>query len=248
MIGGGGIGASPMVRPFYNRAASAPAPPAITRTVIGKDSRSSAGGVSIVGVAGVSLAVGDTVIMCLGHLGQPGGTTDAWQVSVDGDPCDLDLTNSFGDYVAEIWSYRVPFALSGITIQVDYSTSINTPYSASVLIAKVTGLNQTFYLDKINSAAGGPSGTQDSGLTGVTTNGAEFVQGMIVTNGVTADTIGTWQASLTAGQNGGSSSALRPLVVKEGFRITTVTGTQRAQVTGATSRTYAANVATYNPA
>ncbi len=234
MIGGGPIGAGGAVRPFYNRGAAAPAPPAIARVVIGSDD-SLPDTTSI--FVGADIPAGALVLcaICYDNRFLVGAVSPAF-VTDGRSPA---MTNSFGFGVDSVVNtYALALGGTGISAgdALNWTWPISQPSAVGALAIYVTGLAVPA-LDKTASASGAGK-DQDSGLTAATAVANEFVWGIIGTNGRQADVVGAWQAGLAAGIHEGYPVV--PADCKEGFAIVAAIGQQRARVTGATNRDWAA--------
>ncbi len=229
--------ASSIVRPFYNRGASGPAP--ITFTPLGKNVQSGTPLMSLT-INGISVSAGETLFAGIVY-------TPTINVSMVVDVGGAGLAVStlqlnFGTarrlVLCYITAAQAPY--SG-NLVFDFSSGIGFPTEASAVVSKVSQLKLAAPIDKSKTASGAISGTQDSGLTAATTQATEFIYGLIGTMGVGGDTVGNWQAGMAAGQSiGGPLTA-----IKEGWQAVSSIGTYRAEVTGATPRVWGARCDTF---
>ena len=245
MIGPPALGAGPIVRPFFNRGPTGPPPDTIQRTALGTDTQFSAAVASLT-IPGLSIPAGSTLMGALAFNNQVavddltigcGGATENGGVRLFG---------SGSTYLLRYFYFHMNQAPYSGDLVFDFSTSSGQPTVATAFAISVTGLLDA-PLDR-NKNAVGTSGTQDSGLTAVTTQAHEYLLCCIATTGKNpTDTRGTWQAGVAAGQRcGGGTSATVDL--KEGWAVVNATGTYRAQVTGATSKPYGAMIQTFKGA
>lgn len=235
------FGADPVARAFYNHKPAGGQ--AIALTNIGSNHSSAPGGV--LDIASGTIPANATVLVGLAfnHFLLIGDIPVAFVTDGRAFNRDVAITyDNVSDYRVCIYSVALGgTGVSGDTIEAQFFAGGGGDPSATVMFALyVTGLTAT-PLDKTASAAPAASGTQDSGLTAATAVAHELVYGIIGTTGSAADTVGAWQAGLAARRNDGLSG----MQLKEGFAVVNATGTQRAEVTGATPQTYGALCATY---
>lgn len=240
MIRPGAIGASPIVQPFLVR--SGPAAPAVpTRTLAGTNGQSGAPLLSIT-LPGITITPG--VALLVGFVYDNAIAVDSIQISVDATMATGTAQVLYGlglNLAANIaWIGPDAFGAAG-DLLIDFSGGTGFPLNCCLVACYVTDLMDPA-IDKTKAAAGGPSTTQDSGLTAATAQAKEFVWGIIGTDGVNTDTIGTWQAGMAAGANVSAGGVMQ---LKEGFQAVSAIGTYRAKVLGGTSRRFGAICATF---
>ena len=241
MISPGAIGAGPATRPFYNRAAASGPPPTMAYTAKGVSSVLSAG--FTVTIPAVSIGATDTLFIAVAF--DNSANVDDLHVTFNGLAMLSDAALGFtGGKQVQLWLYRANGTPVSGDVVADFSTSQGQPTVAVMLAASVTLLLQTGTLIDKRKSASGTGTTQDSGLTATTTHAVDFVWDIIATNGNGSDTRGTWQAGATASQRVSTPG----LDLKEAYALVTSTGTYRAEVTGATSRGYAALCEVYKGA
>lgn len=242
MISGAGIGAGPVVRPFYNRGATGPPPVADLVTLL--DSVSDSGSVANLTSAAVSVGAAETVFVALTF--DANTDVDALAVSFDG----------LGMYTAQPGQpydgvnnavYIFALCMNGTArtgaAVADFSTSSGQPTVAQMSVFKATNVQQATPPpgDK-QKRASGSSGTQDSGYTAATTNAHDLVIGAIgCANAAVGDAAGTWADGLVVVDR----IVQTGLDLKVAARYVSATGTYRARVTGATSRPYGAECNVY---
>ena len=250
MITPGALGASGAVRPFYNRQPAGGPIETIVYTPLGFNQDAVDVGpffIQTLVSPAFTLNVDDTLLCALCYNNQ--ANVDALTVQLNG----VDLNglvartfNTGADWIGQIL-YLPKGTLRVGSVIADFSASTGFPTRASILIAKVAGLIPGVSPNRFK-AAFGSSGTQDSGLT-ILTNVTphQFVWGAIACQGSVGDTVGAWQAGMAGSQNSTILSAGASWI-KEGQQIVNAFGQYRAEVTGATSKPFAAMVATFKGA
>lgn len=239
MIGVGLV--SPAVWPYYQRH-PATGPPPMARTPLGTAADDS-GAIEVVELGTVTLAAGETLLAATCY---PSLADDQFELAVVGPlPAWTTLKYDGGNglTIAVGWVAAGLAPYSG-TLQYVWIAG-DLPANAACLAVKVSSLNTTVPHDKQATANGGfpSSGTQDSGLTGATSQAVEFIWGIIGTNGRNADTVGTWDAPLVAGQSIGTTGG--GVQIKEGYYLASGISNYRARVTGATARRWVARCDTF---
>lgn len=242
MISGSGIGAGAVIRPFYNRSGGAPPPPADLVTLL--DTVVDSGSVANLTSGSLTIAATETVFLALTF--DANTDVDALTVTFDGVGM---LTSQPGQPYDGFNNAVFIFGLcmNGVartgTAVADFSTSSGQPTVANMVVFKATNVVQGAGMpDDQQKRASGSSGTQDSGFTAATTNAHDLVVGAIgCANAVITDTQGTWADGMVV-----VARALQTgLDLKVAAKYVSVTGTQRARVTGATSRAYGAECNCY---
>ena len=241
MISGSGIGAGPVVRPFYNRSGGA-APVADLVTLL--DTKSGSGSVANLTSGSFTLAAAETAFLALTYDNQV--NVDALGVTFAGVGM---LTSQAGQVYNATGNVVFIFGLcmNGVsrtgTAVADFSTSSGQPTVANMVLFKATNVVQGAGMpDDRQKRAGGTSSIQDSGFTLATTNAHDLVVGAIgCGNAAVGDTQGTWADSMVV-----VARVLQTgLDLKVAAKYVSVTGTQRARVAGATSRPYGAECNCY---
>ena len=234
---------SSIVRPYYNRGATGPPP--IVRTPLGIIGIPFGPSINTVTIAGVTVAVGETLIaaICYDFLAGEAVTADVGGAGLTV----AQLSLNFGSPTLRMTLFYVtadqaPYSGS---LVFDFTSGSAQPTSAAALASKVAGLKTTAPLDKSKTASGTASGTQDSGLTAATVQASEYINGFIGTQGISGDTIGTWQAGMAAGQHIEANGVGLGPCIKEGWQVVSAIGTYRAEVLGAIPRRWGARCDTF---
>lgn len=240
MIRPGAIGASAIVQPFLAR--STPSGPVFPeRTLLGTAGQSGAPLLSIT-LPGVTIPTGAALLV--GFLYDNAIAVDFFEITVDATmptgTAQLLYGVGFNLAANVAWFDPQGFDVAG-DLLIDFSGSSGFPLNACLVAILVSDLKSPA-IDRTKTAAGGPSTTQDSGLTAATAQAKEFVWGIIGTDGVNTDTIGTWQAGMAAGANVSAGGVFQ---LKEGFQSVNAVSTYRAEVLGGTSRRFGAICITF---
>lgn len=245
MIGGPPIGAGPIVRPFYNRAAvGGGGGTPLARTALGTVQDTFPGTSQLV-LSGVTVPINALVVagVLFSDFSGIGEVPVMWGSDSAMFTRDTFLVTALSGYYIGIWSFPTGAAArAGDDIILDFQAGLgDTPEWTCMWACYCLGVLGAAYQDRVQGATG-VSSDQDSGLTVLaTTQAKEFVVGCIGTNGTGGDTIGTWQSGLSAGQNIGNGGSQ----IKEGFLLANAIAQQRSRVTGATNAEFVSLVQTY---
>lgn len=222
-----GIG-TPTAWPFFERGGGAVSP---ARTALGTNVGASAPTLTL---AGINLAVGDLLLVATVNNNALSATT----VVVDVDLALLtqdSQESGASDLMVTINSRKILAAVVGGTITAEWT--VDDPNQMALLAVKVSGLAGT--LREEASTYFAYTANPDSGPTGPYTPG--FHWGVVGTLGKAADTLGTWQNLMTAGQR--AASVLLGVDLKEGWRMAAVAA--RAQILLQSARKSVASVVYY---
>lgn len=234
-----GMGCSPAVRPFYNHTRET-----IVRTPLGSVSAVDGGGLVDLTLPALTLAATDTLIGLLEYNDPTLGAAPA--LSINGRALTQDVIRAFGVLSRKVSIWSLPMNGTPEAAQdliADFSAG-DLPTYIVLMAIKVAGLRQApAPVDRTASAAGGPSTTQASSVTAATSQAHEFLCGLIGTDGLPVDALGTWDPGWTAGQRSPANADL-----KEGWRIVNAVAAYQARLTLATSRRYGGLIATYRGA
>lgn len=168
-------------------------------------------------------------------------------VTYGGSALTVDLVIGSGVVAGAICSLAITTgATSAISVTVTDSGGVH-PQSLCFTAQEIAGLDNGGSPDQQHTASGSGS-SPDSGTTGGTTYGREYCQGLIVTEGNTSDSDGSWLDGWLDGlQDTGSDPAdIYHVFLCEGYLIASSSVTARAAKTGASSHSWSAGVQTYS--
>lgn len=239
------LAASGAVRPFYNRQPVGAAE-TIVRTALGTAYEYESGDpIETITISSLSLAATDTLLVATMHNNL--FDADAYSITIDGRYPGTDrIRATSGNFAVIVWS--LPMAgtpIVGQDLVLSFAGSTDYPSILAMLAIKVAGLRQSPAPFDRAASAGATGSTQDSGYTSTVAQAHMFLWGIIGTEGSTADSLGTWDASWLAGQRaGGTFCDLK----EASWIVNSAPTTYRARLTGATSRPYGAICAAYSAA
>jgi len=223
-----GIGA-PTAWPFFKHGvAAAPA----SRTALGTAQGSSA---STLTLAGINLALND--LLLVGTVNNNAFSASDLEVDINGNMLSQDSKESgASDLLVTINAWKATVAIVGGTITVTWT--VDDPDKMALVACKVSGLLAAA-LQAEASVYFATTTNPDSGLTGPFALG--FHWGVVGTAGRAADTLGTWQNGMTAGQR--VSTVAVGVDLKEGWRFSAAAA--RSQILGQSNRKSIAAVVFY---
>lgn len=142
--------------------------------------------------------------------------------------------------IAEIWAIYNVLANS-LTLTANISAGT---LAIAMLVSEITNL--ALVPNDQQTGASGSGTAPSSGATAATTLAKELWWGAIGSEGPQGDTRGTWQNGFTAAQRVGTTGgvAATNVTIDEGYLIVAATGAATAAKTGATSRSWGAQIQT----
>lgn len=199
---------APTAWPFFKRRSTSYPP---VRTALGTV-YDGVLGIGLIQLFGINLAAGDTLLVATANDATV--ATGSIAVDIDGNALTVDANLASSTALrGMVHRYFAVTPIVGGTITAQSSSGGSTNFG--MVASKVSGL--TGVLNE--SKTGQFTTTQNPQTVGTAVYPfVGFHYGFVCTNGCTADTLGTWLNSYTAGQRDGGAAPLS-LDMKEGFRV-----------------------------
>lgn len=167
------------------------------RTGLGTDSGKAT---NEVGVTGVTVAIGDTLIVTVGTKGSLSSVT----VDIEGTNVPLRATDGFAlGFNLRIFSLKMTAAVSGGTVTVTTNTNADVLLMA---VDKLVGVDNTTGAPQNFISSNGTSTEPNAPMGGHEADACNFLLGLVLTNGPVGDTDGDWENNFShGGQDVGTS-------------------------------------------